>query len=340
MKTKVTSIVMLAGLLAVAALPAAADPLDDQILKFQQLPLDGLTIDANVYYGHDELSTAYSHYSIGATGVLEFDGFGGKFMADDFGDRFNTPVLHVRWWGSYLNDEIIQPVDKFLIAFESDVPAGASSPGWSHPGSVLSSQIITKVAAGPLAPGSGTYTEKLITGVPPAAESLYEYNGELAIPFDQDPNTVYWLKIVALVDLPPGGDPALATKWGWHDRDWSVRDPLASTVADGVVPGEYIQGLVAGVDANYPVWHFQDDAVSGGVFIAPGADANIPLVIQDWVTFRPERYIDGVDGPTGIGEFSKDLAFELYTIPEPATLTLVGVGMAFVAVRRRKRSRA
>ena len=44
-------------------------------------------------------------------------------------------------------------------------------------------------------------------------------------------------------------------------------------------------------------------------------------------------------GETGIGFHSKDLAFELYTysIPEPASMMLLGIGMfAACAVRRRR----
>ena len=28
----------------------------------------------------------------------------GQYMADDFADHFTTPVVHVRWWGSYLQN--------------------------------------------------------------------------------------------------------------------------------------------------------------------------------------------------------------------------------------------
>ena len=57
------------------------------------------------------------------------DTYRGTFMADDFADRFNlghsfnSPIVHVKWWGSYLNDFVSPnfPVDKFLISIESDV---------------------------------------------------------------------------------------------------------------------------------------------------------------------------------------------------------------------------
>ena len=129
-------------------------------------------------------------------------------MADDFADKFSSPVVHVKWWGSYLNDFIIPnfPVNKFLISFESDVPASAANP-FSRPGEPLLNQIVRRVPVGGLTPGSGTFTEVPISGGgPPLGETLYEYNAELHLgkEFFQKPDTVYWLKIVALVDLPPG----------------------------------------------------------------------------------------------------------------------------------------
>ena len=63
------------------------------------------------------------------------------------------------------------------------------------------------VRRGPiLASGSGTFTENPIAiGGAPFSEQLFEYNAELHLgnEFFEKPDTVYWLKIAALVDLPP-----------------------------------------------------------------------------------------------------------------------------------------
>ena len=60
----------------------------------------------------------------------------------------------------------------------------------------------------------------------------------------------------------------------------------------------------------------------------------MPLV--DQAGYQPTRYLSGVDGPHPIGEFSKDLAFELYTVPEPATCALIAIGLAgIIGIRRR-----
>jgi hypothetical protein len=286
-----------------------ADPLPGEVLKFQQLPQNG-----PIFFGHDEASMGFGILDP-ATGVLS--GWRGGFMADDFADKFSTPVVHLRWWGSYLNGPGAATVDKFLIAFESDVPVGPNNP-FSRPGTPLLNQIVRK---GPLAPGSGTFTEKPAGGS--AAEPLFEYNAELNLgkEFPQQPNTVYWLKIAALVD---GNDPPFI--WGWHNRDYTIPDSLAST-PPAVSPGESMVGTVPGPTGQpVPVWHFQDDAVSGTftAMIDP-AMPNMPIVDQS--DFVPQRYVFPSDGPDVIQQFSKDLAFELYMIPEPATWLLLITGV-------------
>ena len=325
---------------------AAADPIPGRdVLKFSQAPMDGTAITSpngtvQRFWGHDEMSTAYS--TVGASGPTPYRG---TFMADDFADTFSSPVVHVRWWGSYLNNFVSPnfPVDKFLISFESDVPAGPNNP-FSHPGQPILNQIVRR---GAISPGSGTFTERPISGGgPPLNETLYEYNAELHLgrEFFQQPNQVYWLKIVALVDLPPGiiidpnQPPSFVPRWGWHNRDYTMQNSLAS-VAPNVVPGEHIDGFLGTVPGGTPVWHFQDDAVTGHVVIdhlSTPTGGIAPLV--DQAGYQPTRYIGLVDGPPGIAEFSKDLAFELYTVPEPSAgvLALVAVGYALLSRPRRR----
>ena len=332
-------------------------PDPEVLIKFQQLPLSGLTIDQFTYWGHDELSTAYNSTDLNTT-------FEGCYMADDFADLKDTPVIKLKWWGSYIENEIIEPVNRFLIAFESDNPAQGHPDDVdyipSHPGDVLHSEIVQLSTALPLNPGD--YSETwLNSGGPPCHEALFEYEAVLENPFPQEPNVVYWLKIVAIIDdaaawsrlnsavqnsgmslcdflkLPyTSGDPnqiefglqTPVTRWGWHNRDYTKMDPYASKGSDlPQGPGEhnpksYLPNLtsITGVDDDN-VWHFQDDAVFGDVVINENGD-EMPAVNQDPTTWEEEYYkyslpycntSQGVDGPDEIVQYSKDLAFELWT---------------------------
>ncbi|QEG35721.1 DUF7901 domain-containing protein [Bythopirellula goksoeyrii] len=335
------------ALLALMTSHASADPLPGQILKFQQNPMIGTGVGVNadgtpaIYNGHDELSTAWLTSPVPPNPAAPLV-YQGVSMADDFADNFNSPIVHISWWGSYLNN-IINPnqtVTKFLIAFEDDVPANQPGPDgqilpYSRPGNVLSSQIVNLTGA--LAPGSGTYTEQQVTFNLP--ENIYKYNAELHFDkqFPEKADTIYWLKVVALIDAPRDAT-APNTEWGWHNRDYTVQNTLASP---NVTPGETDQQPL--IDPTYPtsVWHFQDDAVESRVLIEIN-DPNMPNMPTkvDQINPLDRYYADGLDGPGpipgtnfgGIGQFSKDLAFELYTIPEPTTcmLLLAGLGV-FVA---------
>ena len=69
-------------------------------------------------------------------------------MADDFADKFSTPVVHVRWWGSYnqnFTGNTASPgVKQFLISFEDDVAKDdpTNTTGFSHPGKPLLTQTV------------------------------------------------------------------------------------------------------------------------------------------------------------------------------------------------------
>jgi hypothetical protein len=283
------------ALVAVITGAVRADPLTNEVLKFYQTPLNnglvlmppGGTLSSNSvpaqWPGHDELSTAY---------LTNGNFYVGTYMADDFCDFRSTPIVHVMWWGSYINNyRGSNGVQRFLITFETDVAANATNNpfGFSHPGTNIVSQIVT---LGALAPGSGTYMETLEPigpGQPSPDGNLYQYNAELAIPVPETSNRVEWIKIVALTS-----DPQLM--WGWHNRDYGVQDPLAC-IAPAVTPGEFNQN-----PTGQPIWHFQDDAVTGGIVISQGTN-----VFQS--SYAPTFYQPPYDGIP----YSKDLAFALYT---------------------------
>jgi hypothetical protein len=259
MKRVHTSMILLATVVPLATVcgRSFADPLPGEVLKFQQLPLNngidpttGNPSGGEPYPGHDEWSTAVLN-------TPSSNDYRGTFAADDFADNYSTPVVHIRWWGSYENNNNLRfpnaNVQKFLISFETDTIGGTAA----QPFSQLGMPILTEeVNAGALAPVSGTFTESLVNGNVP--EHQYQYNAELAVPFQEQANTVYWLKIVALED-PSTQTPV---KWGWHNRDWGVTDTLASPL---VSPGERDEGPLVLSSGPLPVYHFQDDAVNGQI---------------------------------------------------------------------------
>jgi hypothetical protein len=301
--------------LALAGSTAVAEPLTGQMLYFEQLPLNGgLAPSAGgaEYPGHAELSTA-------TPGFLNIT-YSGPSMADDFAVSTSSPIVHVEWWGSYLDPgSNLDGVQAFLISFE--VPGTEDSP--SYPGVAVASQIVTK---GALATGSGTFTETAIPTDPGAAAQLFGYSAELSIPTVLLTDQQYWLRIVALVNPTSDGD----MQWGWQNRDYGLTDLYATTIP---IPGEH---LVTN-DLDLTMWHYQDDAMSGEVTIFPVPDTLLAGVVPGAHT--AQNYVNGSDGPVGINQYGKDMAFRLYAMPEPSTLALIAMGgaaLALAAYRRRR----
>ncbi len=300
---------------------AFADPLPNEELKFYQSPLNGAPppiypVGATPqpgdivvpFQGQDILSTVFSTPSSGTAQ--------GNMAADDFSDNNPLPIGHITWWGSYIDgtDPSAAPlVQQFQISLYTDVPGAVGTANtFSHPGTLIATQVVN---AGPLSYSSGTFSASPLppgsSGAPlaPGDSPLVQYNAELnwlQNPFpDAFNGNVEWLSIVALEPA----DTAPTFEWGWHDRDWGISDPLAAP----------------GFDTAAPPYHGGDDAVTGSY------NGNPSLVGG----FVPQDYNPQYDG----AESSMDLAFALYTVPtsvpEPASIGLLGLTIPMLLARRR-----
>src|SRR6266700_6525339 len=88
--------------------PVIADPLAGESLLFSQQPMVQTNIFGQVFFGHDEASTAVQ-VPVGAP----FDVYAGPFMADDFALHSGKAITHVKFWGGYLSNISGENVQKF-----------------------------------------------------------------------------------------------------------------------------------------------------------------------------------------------------------------------------------
>ena len=205
------------------------------------------------------------------------------------------------------------------------MPAEPDNPGFSRPGEPLLNQIVRRVPIGGLTPGSGTFTEKPISGGgPPLNETLYEYNAELHLGKEFSARARHGVlaedrgpgRSAAALPIDPAQPADVCCRVGDGTTATTRSEPARFDAAGGRARRAYRRfDLPAPIpEIAAPVWHFQDDAVTGRIVVNTAGPMGQIMPVIDQSEYRPTRYLPLADGPQQIGEFSKDLAFELYTI--------------------------
>jgi len=172
----------------------------------------------------------------------EKSSYGGtQIVADDWLSIDNTPFTGIRWWGSYVGWNTLDPPmggpDAFQIALWTDVPAGVDF-SFSHPGEMFREWIVSRLDVSELAVNCNYHTSTI-------KETTYEYYFDVPTMdwFEPQPGTIYWVSISAIY---PGEEPAYP--WAWLTRDYfdldaSIRigDPTAPSIGSLFGIGEPIQ---------------------------------------------------------------------------------------------------
>lgn len=235
-------------------------------------------------------------------------------IADDFRDPFNTPVLTVRWWGSYVGPTFgpgpTGPVpifgpgseDGYLISFFKDIPADpAGGVPFSRPGALLGSYAMSfeKVWVEPTS-YIGWDQHPIYEYKANLMDAHLDHPSEYAGPmgFNQKAGEIYWISIVAEVGhkLELVVDATGVPQW--------VATPT----------GKFAAPNPENPEGHYWGWHtspihFNDVATMGHLSM-PG----MQWEYFGWQPIQPRHELF-------------DMAFELYTVPEPAGMMLFGLAL-------------
>lgn len=238
-------------------------------------------------------------------------------IADDFRDPYSTPVLTVRWWGSYVGPTFQQvagglaPIfgpgseDGYLISFFSDIPAGTGGVPFSRPGALLGSYALSfdKVWVEPTS-YVGWDQHPIWEYKANLMDAHLDHPTSYADPmgFRQKAGEIYWISIVAEVGhkLELVTDAAGNVQW--------VATPT----------GKFAEPNPQNQEGHYWGWHTSpehfNDVATMGHLAMPGSQWEY----IGWQPIQPRHELF-------------DMAFELYTIPEPASLALGALVMVLLA---------
>ncbi len=303
--------------------PAQAD--QGTVLKYSQLP--GYLIDPlDMLISGENIPSDVDWNALNAASPTQPPPQPNWIIADDFRDPFNTPVLTVRWWGSYVGPTFQQvggavtPIfgpgseDGYVLSFFKDQPVDPLNP-FSRPDELLASYI---------APfGAVKVTPTTHVGWDGHEIWQYEVNFQDThlehavagfadqIGFNQQPGEVYWLSINAEVGhtLVAVTNPDGTTSWIEQDTG-----KFAIPGNDPLNPDGHFWGWHTSPEA------FNDVATMGHLLMGPNGEWIYPQ--QDWRPIQPNHGLN-------------DMAFQLLTIPEPATAVLIGIGLMLIHSRQR-----
>jgi len=230
-----------------------------------------------------------------------------KILADDWRCSQSGDVTDVHFWGSWQGN-LVGEIENIHLSIHKDIPAAGPN-DFSRPGDLLGEWDI-----------SPTDTRVTIVRMPTSPQGWYDPNTGVWTPNDH----TLWYQY-NIVGLGAAGEDLVFQNVGeiyWLDITFDVL-PMEIPGPGPNDPPEIIQPLWGWKTADmlaYPdgtptqANHFQDDAVwadlGGGAALVWN-----PLEDQEGVSF--------------------DLAFVI--TPEPATMTVMGLGAIAVLVRRRKR---
>ncbi len=246
-------------------------------------------------------------------------------IADDFQDIYSLPVRTVKWWGSYVGPTFQQPAaggpiitlppapgaeDGYAISFFRDIPAGpnATNPlSYSLPDGLLATYVL------PLDRISIKETPFIGWDQHP----IYEYEANLMdahldhavtpygdpMGFNEKAGEVYWISITAEV----GHKISLVVDPTTGENRWVSEDT-----------GKF-------ADNHFWGWHTSPKHLLDVATMGHLAMLDNQWQYGQWMPIQPQH-----------GLF--DMAFQLKTIPEPASALLLGLaGVLIVGQVRRRR---